>query len=399
MKIESVDIFLLRHSGHSYSDYPFQPVVCRINTDEGICGFGEAGISIGPGENGVAHMLKDLSEMILGKDPLDNEVIWEDLHNRLYGHLSGGGVVVYSAMSAIDIALLDIKGKALGVPIYRLLGGKHNAELRCYLSQAQTGYGEQLAPLGKAAEYAQTCRKIMADGFKAVKINFLSYDRQGKKIPRIETTGPLTAQLREMLEERLCAIQEECGYGLEIIMENLCASDATSARGIAEIAKKYRVLFIEEATANFNPELYRVIAQSTFIPLSAGERVHTRWEFYQLLRHNAVSVIQPDICNTGGLSEAKKICDLAQLFDVRVQAHVAGTPLTEAAAMHLEAAIPNFFYHEYFYMSLRPECRSYGKYIYAPQNGILRPPELPGLGQELSDQAMAEAVGRLVVKR
>ena len=114
-------------------------VVCRINTDEGICGFGEAGISIGPGENGVAHMLKDLSEMILGKDPLDNEVIWEDLHNRLYGHLSGGGVVVYSAMSAIDIALLDIKGKALGVPIYRLLGGKHNAELRCYLSQAQTG--------------------------------------------------------------------------------------------------------------------------------------------------------------------------------------------------------------------------------------------------------------------
>ena len=186
---------------------------------------------------------------------------------------------------------------------------------------------------------------------------------------------------------------------MEIINKNLCASDATSARGIAEIAKKYRVLFIEEATANFNPELYRVIAQSTFIPLSAGERVHTRWEFYQLLRHNAVSVIQPDICNTGGLSEAKKICDLAQLFDVRVQAHVACTPLTEAAAMHLEAAIPNFFYHEYFYMSLRPECRSYGKYIYAPQNGILRPPELPGLGQELSDQAMAEAVGRLVVKR
>ena len=108
-------------------------------------------------------------------------MIWEDLHNRLYGHLSGRGVVVYSAMSAIDIALLDIKGKALGVPIYRLLGGKHNAELRCYLSQAQTGYGEQLAPLGKAAEYAQTCRKIMADGFKAVKINFLSYDRQGEK--------------------------------------------------------------------------------------------------------------------------------------------------------------------------------------------------------------------------
>ena len=100
MKITSVDIFLLR----------------RVNTDEGICGYGEAGISVGTGENGVAYMLKDLSQLVLGKDPMNNEVIWEDIHNVLRGHLSGGGVTVYSAMSALDTAMMDIKGKSWGSP-------------------------------------------------------------------------------------------------------------------------------------------------------------------------------------------------------------------------------------------------------------------------------------------
>ncbi len=399
MKIVSIDIFLLRHSGHTYSEYPFQPVVCRINTDAGICGFGEAGISIGPGENGVAHMLADLSAMIVGLDPMANEAIWENLHNRLYGHLSGGGVVVYSAMSAIDTALMDIKGKALGVPVYQLLGGMQNNTLRCYLSQAQTGYGEKLAPLKTPAEYAETCRKIMEDGFTAVKINFLSYDENGKKIPRQMTTGPLTAYMRSMLESRLAAIRAACGNEIEIIMEDLCASDVTAAKGITKIAEKYDVLFVEEPTGNFNPELYRSIAEKSNVPLAAGERVRTRWEFLQLLKQQAVSIIQPDICNAGGLSEAKKICDLAHLYDVRVQAHVAGTPITEAAAMHLEAAIPNFYYHEYFYMSPRPECRSYCKYVYQPEHGQLKVPDLPGLGQELSEQAMQEAVGHILVER
>lgn len=102
MKITSVDIFLLRHVGEEFSPFPFRPAVCRVNTDEGICGYGEAGISVGTGENGVAYMLKDLSQLVLGKDPMNNEVIWEDIHNVLRGHLSGGGVTVYSAMSALD---------------------------------------------------------------------------------------------------------------------------------------------------------------------------------------------------------------------------------------------------------------------------------------------------------
>ena len=124
MKITSIDIFLLRHVGEDFSPFPFRPVVCRVNTDEGIYGYGEAGISVGTGENGVAYMLKDLAQMTLGKDPLSNEVIWEEIHNVLRGHLSGGGVTVYSAMSALDTAMMDIKGKKTGRPYIRVAGRK-----------------------------------------------------------------------------------------------------------------------------------------------------------------------------------------------------------------------------------------------------------------------------------
>ena len=118
MKITSVDIFLLRHVGEEFSPFPFRPAVCRVNTDEGICGYGEAGISVGTGENGVAYMLKDLSQLVLGKDPMNNEVIWEDIHNVLRGHLSGGGVTVYSAILSVNCAVLGILVSILaGTPV------------------------------------------------------------------------------------------------------------------------------------------------------------------------------------------------------------------------------------------------------------------------------------------
>ena len=113
---------------------------------------------------------------------------------------------------------------------------------------------------------------------------------------------------------------------------------------------------------------------------------------------NNVQLLQPDVCNCGGLTEAKKICDLAHIYDVRVQCHVAGTPIAEAAAIQLEAAIPNFYIHETYHMAAHPDCVSYGKYAYVPENGYLTVPDLPGLGQELSDKAMAESLGHIEVR-
>nr|WP_326215818.1 mandelate racemase/muconate lactonizing enzyme family protein [uncultured Oscillibacter sp.] len=397
MKITSIDIFLLKHVGEDFSPFPFRPVVCRINTDEGISGFGEAGISVGPGEHGVAHLLYDIGQQIIGLNPMDNEVIWEQFRNQFCGHLSGGGVIVYSAMSAIDTALLDIKGKKLGVPIYVLLGGKFRSKLKCYLSQCHLGYLDDFRIKYTEEDLANICRRIQKDGYSAVKLNLLAFDANGKPLDRSLTTGPLTRPIIELLEARLAAIRKACGNQLEIILENLCYSDVTSAIQIDRIADRYHVLMIEEATSNFNPDLYGQIFSKVRTPLSAGERVHTRWEFHQLLKQGAVSIIQPDISNCGGLSETRKICDLAHLYDVRVQCHVAGTPIAEAAAMQLEASIPNFYIHESYHMAAHPDCVAYGTHQYVPQNGYLTVPDLPGLGQELSLQAMAEALERITI--
>lgn len=391
MKITSVDVFVLKRACEEYSAFPFSPCVCRVNTDAGISGFGEGGISIGLGEKGVAQFLTDISELIIGKDPMQNEAIWEMIRCKCSGHLSGGGVVVFSAMSAIDTALMDIKGKALGVPCYQLLGGKQRDKLRCYVSQAQTGWRYNFKPIGATEGYADVSKRIQDEGYDAVKINFIAYDRDAQPIPRSVTTGPLSKSFLRMVEDRLSAIREACGWDMGIIMENICATDVTAAIQIAKLAEKYDVLFLEEPVFNFNNELMSVVANKIQVPISSGEKVQTRWGFYQLLKQNALSIIQPDICNVGGLSEAKKICDMAHVFDVKMQAHVAGTPISEAAAMQLEAAVPNFFIHEYYSMANCPDCLEYCTNIYEPENGFITIPDLPGIGQELSQKAMDEA--------
>lgn len=398
MRITSVDVFLLKSAGASLTAYPLRPVVCRINTDEGISGFGEAGISTGIGERAVYGMLQDLAPLLIGRDPMDNEVVWEELRGKCYGHISGGGVVVYSGMSAIDTALMDIKGKALGVPVYRLLGGRHNGKLRCYASQVQQGWNGDWGPRGTAKEYADICRAVVQEGFDAVKVNFLSFDRDKSAISRSRTAGPLGRDLYTLVEERLAAIREACGETLDIIAELFCLTDVTSAAGLDEIFNKYNVLFAEEATTTFNPELFRVLAARMRTPLASGERVQTRWGFHQLLQQHAVAVIQPDISNCGGISEAKKICDMAQVYDVRAQMHVCGTPIAEAAAMQVEAAIPNFFIHELLFLSPYEENVEYGRYRHGAVDGRLTVPDLPGIGQELSEKSMREAVARVTVE-
>jgi galactonate dehydratase len=172
----------------------------------------------------------------------------------------------------------------------------------------------------------------------------------------------------------------------------------TSAANLDAIMCKYDVLFAEEATTTFNPELFRVLAGRMRTPLAAGERIHTRWGFHRLLQQDAVAVIQPDISNCGGISEAKKICDMAQIYDVRAQMHVCGAPIAEAAALQVEAAIPNFYIHELLFLSSYTENTEYGRYRYQPVDGYITVPELPGIGQELSEKSVQEAVAWATVK-
>ena len=124
------------------------------------------------------------------------------------------------------------------------------------------------------------------------------------------------------------------------------------------------------------------------MPLASGERIHGRWGFRPFLEQHALNVIQPDLCNTGGITEGKKICDMAHVYDAGVQLHVCGAPISNAAAMHLETVIPNFIIHETHEYSIVPENIGLCKYDYQPENGYLKVPELPGIGQELNEEVL-----------
>ena len=217
--------------------------------------------------------------------------------------------------------------------------------------------------------------------FKAAISKYMAHRREKKLNKQRGRDSPVTPKGKQTVKQLI---------GQNQGVSNIEINDP-SIRDFERIARKYGVLMIEEATSNFNPALYGEIARRVETPLATGERFHTRWGFEQLLKQGAISVIQPDITNCGGLSEAKKICDMADTYDVKVQIHVCGGPISQAAALHVETAIPNFLIHEQHSYGIKQGLRDTCVYDYLPDDhGELTVPELPGIGQEITEETMAK---------
>lgn len=393
MKITQVDVYMLDAGIQRGSR---KPICCRIYTDEGIYGDGEAGVAYGAGATAAFGMVQDLAKFIIGKDPMKTEAIWEELFKTTFWG-QGGGTIVFSGISAIDIALMDIKGKALGVPIYQILGGKTRSELRAYASQLQFGWTSQIGPYGKKEDYSMIVKHAMSEGYDAVKIDFTMYDRNASPIPQSRCEGILDADFLSMVEERMEHIRSECG-DIDIIVENHCRTDLTSAIAIGALCDKYNMYAYEEPVTPLNPDMHLELRKKVRTPLASGERIYSRWGYMNFLKNHSIQLIQPDACNCGGITECKKICDLAHIFDVKVQVHVAGGPISTAAALQIQAAIPNFGIYEHHFRSTQEAITVLGKYDYQPQNGKYQIPELPGLGQEISEFALKSPLMHAVVK-
>ncbi|MDR1278876.1 MAG: mandelate racemase/muconate lactonizing enzyme family protein, partial [Treponema sp.] len=155
--------------------------------------------------------------------------------------------------------------------------------------------------------------------------------------------------------------------------------------------EKYNIFYYEEPVMPLNAPSMKEVADKVRIPLASGERIYTRWGYRPFYEARSLHVIQPDLCNCGGLSEGKKICDMGHVYDARVQVHVCGGPIATAAALQLEAVIPNFLIHEQHAAALVDENIGLCKYDYQPKNGYFSVPDLPGIGQELSEEAMKTA--------
>jgi galactonate dehydratase len=392
MKIVSVDVFQITTGENPRKGASYNPVIVRVNTDEGISGWGEVGLAIGTGSSAGFGMVKDLARHVIGQDPMKNELIWESLFRNTFWGL-GGGAVVFGGISGIDTALWDIKGKALGVPVYQLLGGKTRDKLRTYASQIQFGWGRENRAHVEPEEYAEVAIRTVEEGYDCIKVDPLIFDLKGvSRAPDWNTRGLLTREVLKTAVERVKAIREAVGPAVDIIIELHALTDTNTAIQLGRVLEEFNCFFYEEPVHPLNVESMAEVARNVRIPIAAGERIYSRWGFREFFEKRALHIVQPDPGLAGGLTECKKICDMANIYDISVQAHVAGSPLSTAVALHLEAAIPNFIIHEHNASSLRDGNIRMCKYDYQPHNGYFGIPDLPGIGQELSDEAIEKSL-------
>ena len=385
MKIISVDVMIIDAEAPA-NRARCRPVYCRIHTDEGIFGDGEAGVMMMTGAPAAFGMLRDLADQIIGLDPLDNIAMIERLHRNTYFTVNGGPIV-QSAFSAIDMALWDIKGKPFGLPLYKLLGGKLNDDLRCYASQINYGWGKLQSDAAAPEEYAARAQEAVDQGYDAVKADFFELDVNGKPVSAKARTGILPEDYLKIVEERVAAVREAVGSG-DIIAECHGYTDTVSAAQIADCIRKYQIAYLEEPNLSFYPTVKKLDGQIN-MRIAAGERLYSLKDYLPFILNQALQVIQPDIGNCGGITEARRITDLAGLYDIGVQLHCAGSPLCLAASLHLESVLPNFIIHEHCCVQERDYVRRLAKYDYQPVNGRISAPDLPGIGNELSDYTLS----------
>ena len=374
----------------------WRPILCRIHTDEGIYGDGEAALAYGIASPAAAGMIRDLATLIIGMDPLDSEVIWDKLYKSTFWG-QNGGPVVFAGISALDIALWDIKGKAFNVPVYKLLGGKRRDNLRTYASQLQFGWSDHAETLTTLDEYREVSKKAVAEGYDAIKIDFLTYaPEDGRRYTDEDCTRLLSPKLVDVVESRVAAVREAIGPNVDIIMENHSRPDAQSAVQLGRAVQKYNIFYFEEPNTP-NPKTAKFISSKLSMPIAHGERVYSRWQYAPFFEDQSIQVIQPDLGNCGGLTEGKKICDMAYVYDISVQAHVCASPLSTAVALHLESVIPNFVIHEHHTNNLKPWNKELCTVDWQPVDGKFKVPEGPGLGCEFTDKVL-NTENKIIVK-
>ena len=390
MKIKKIDVLQVKTSAPNW-----RPIFCRIHTDAGIYGDGEAALCYGNAAPGVFGQIKEFASLIVGMDPFEIDPIWEKLYKDTFWGMNGGPVI-FAAISAIDIALWDIKGKALKAPVHELLGGKCRDSVRCYASHLQYCWPElftrDVVEFAQCTEdYKKFARLALDDGYDAVKYDFFSFNLEGTRPTRDEHERVLPPKFLNMNEERMAAVREEVGPKVDIIVENHSRNDAIGGIQLANLLEPYGVMYFEEPNTP-SPYTAEYISRNTNIPIASGERIYSRWQYIPYFEKQSLQVIQPDIGKCGGLSEAKKICDMAHIYDICVQPHVCASPLSTTVALHLEAVIPNFVIHEHHINNRLLSQQYITKFNPQPVNGMLPIPEEPGIGNEITQYAFDHAL-------
>ena len=342
----------------------------RLHTSEGITGLGET-YPCSDAEAGAIS--RELAPVLLGRDARQIDLLWADMFTAVGYHGWAGAEM--RAISAIDIALWDIAGQAAGVPIYQLLGGASREAIPVY----NTCYDH----IDFHSEPVRLARELADSGIRAMKI--WPFDPVAKR-----TRGNTISadQLREGLEP-LRLIRREMGDSMDVAMEFHGYWNLPCAKKIARAIEPLEPMWLEEMLPQDNMAAYRELASSTHLPLTISERLMTRWGFRELLENRAASVIMPDICWCGGISEAKKIASMAEAHYLPVAPHNCGGPVLHAASAHLAANLTNLCILETVRRHYLDEYRGLLSTDIVPVAGHLPLPPGPGLGVRLNDAVLA----------
>ena len=369
MKITAVEtIFLPR--GITVHVGAIQYLWVRIHTDEGLIGLGES-YPNAEAESVVVH--NRLASGLLGRDPGNIDRLWADMF--LAVSYSGWAGTEMRAISAIDIALWDLLGKATGQPIYKLLGGASRQSIRIY----NTCYDR----VDFTREPVRLARELLASNIRAMKI--WPFDPVAR-----ETGGNhISADQLKRAIEPLRLIRDEFGDSIDVAMEFHGFWNLPSAIKIAAALRPYQPMWLEEMLPQDNLAAYADLARSTDLPLCVSERLMTRWGFRELFENRAAQVIMPDISWCGGISEAKKIATMAETYYLPIAPHNCGGPVLHYATAHLAANVPNLFIMESVRRHYLEEYEGLVTQMLIPKTGELPLPEGPGLGVELSDEVLA----------
>ncbi len=369
MKITSVETIRLAR-GVTVHAGPIQWLWVRIHTDTGLTGLGET-YPHPEAEEAIVH--RALAPVLVGRDPLAIDRLWADMFRTI--SYSGWGGAEMRAISAVDIALWDLAGKAAGLPVYQLLGGASRDSIRTY----NTCYDR----IDFLTEPVRLARELAASGIRAMKI--WPFDRAAR-----ETGGQWITpdQMRQGIQP-LRQIREEFGDSIEVAMEFHGYWNLPCAIQIARALEPYAPLWLEEMLPQDNLAAYRELAQATRLPLCLSERLMTRWGFRELLENRAARFVMPDLCWCGGLSEARKISAMAEVYYLPVAPHNCGGPVLHAATLHLSANVTNLFIMESVRRHYELEYEEILNHKLLPRDGWFPLPPGPGLGVELHDKLFA----------
>lgn len=343
-------------------------IFIKINTDEGISGWGE--LVSGTKTETVVAGAKEMASKLIGKNPFQIERIWQRLHRSFFR----GGPINGTIISGIEMALWDIKGKTLGVPVYELLGGAARDRIKVY-----SWIGGD-----RPSDVVEMAQQRWDKGFRAVKMNATS------EMHYIDSYEKVSAAV-----ERVASIRDKFGEAMAIGIDFHGRVHKPMAKVLAKELEQYHLMFIEEPVLPENWESFQTIANEVSTPIATGERLYTRWEFKRLFQQGAVDIVQPDISLCGGLLEERKIAAMAEAYDMAVAPHAPYGPVALAATFQVDACTPNIFIQEqslgiHYNQGFDLLDFVKNKEIFQYKDSFVDIPKKPGLGIDMDEDKVKD---------